>query len=421
MFNRKTIYNLMLMMLVVTMTAACSSSATLVPTIPAPAATTLHTPTTPAAAATSLPNPTAPASAATATRTAPATASGTYALPAQCYREGLPTYVDDQKGICFAYPLGFTSGKNTQGRGDVLGPSISKEPEPLFASLRIEVKSAGDKELKVLVDEYLAQLIDLPAKMERQPITVSGEPAEVLDPVPGAIGSRVVLVKHLDRLYTLLFWPSFRDVPPEKQNAEMKQAQKDVDALYEIVTASLGLMPVLPLSSQAGKPEVNNLELPVSCVVPGQALYVNTNDNYCFAFPGRFTMMREATGQPGLYGPALDQSPDPVRVTMGLVVEVAAKDRALDQIAGDMLAEYGKMNIPPVKSSSITLAGQPAILMEGVPGRGMSRDVLMLHSGTLFHFIFQPDVQAPDKAAPDLEAVYKAVISSFSLMQPSKS
>jgi len=68
----------------------------------------------------------------------------------------------------------------------------------------------------------------------------------------------------------------------------------------------------------------------------------------------------------------------------------------------------------------MTVGGQPAVLLEGVPGRGMSRDVLMLHNGTLYHFKFQPDVQAPDKAAPDVEALFKAVTYSFALVPASK-
>jgi hypothetical protein len=55
-------------------------------------------------------------------------------------------------------------------------------------------------------------------------------------------------------------------------------------------------------------------------------------------------------------------------------------------------------------------------VFDGVPGRGGSRDVYVLRQGTLFHFLFQPDVKAFPKAAGDVEALYRAVTASFAFI-----
>ncbi len=156
-----------------------------------------------------------------------------------------------------------------------------------------------------------------------------------------------------------------------------------------------------------------NSQPPDSCVVAGQKTYVNAFDGYCFAYPTRFELTTSPFGGPQLTGPALDQNLDALRASMTLVVEVAVKDARWSEIVDQYVKQFEGMNVPAITRTPIELDGEPAEMLEVVPGREGSRDVLMLHDGTLFHFMFMPSVRDFPQAQNDVEELYSAVTQSF--------
>ena len=156
-----------------------------------------------------------------------------------------------------------------------------------------------------------------------------------------------------------------------------------------------------------------NSQPPASCVVAGQQTYVNAFDGYCFTYPSRFERQTSPTGQPQLFGPALDQNLDALRASMALEVEVAVKDARLSEIVDRYVQQFAGMNIPAIVRTPIVLGGEPAEMLEVVPGREGSRDVFMLHDGTLYHFMFMPSVRDFPLAKNDVDELYQAVTQSF--------
>jgi hypothetical protein len=157
-----------------------------------------------------------------------------------------------------------------------------------------------------------------------------------------------------------------------------------------------------------------NSQPPASCVLAGQQTYVNPFDGYCFAYPVRFELQTSATGQPQLFGPALDQNLDALRASMTLEVEVAVKDAQLSDIVDRYVQQFAGMNVPAITRVPIELGGELAEMLEVVPGREGSRDVFLLHDGTLYHFMFMPSVRDFPLAKNDVEELYSAVTQSFS-------
>ena len=163
------------------------------------------------------------------------------------------------------------------------------------------------------------------------------------------------------------------------------------------------------------KPTESNLS-PQACVAQGKLTYTHPADRYCFAYPTRFKLEQAPTGQPILYGPALESSPDPLRASLAVEVEVAVRDKSLAQIVDGYVSQFAKLPLPPIQRTKIQLGGEPAEMLEVVPGREGSRDVFMLHDGTLFHLMFMPSVRDFPKAKADVEELYQAVVTSFSLL-----
>jgi hypothetical protein len=180
-----------------------------------------------------------------------------------------------------------------------------------------------------------------------------------------------------------------------------------ISTLTSVPTAEPTVAPPAPVA-----PALNS-QPPASCVVAGQQMYVNPFDGYCFAYPARFELQTSPTGQPQLIGPALDQNLDALRASMALEVEVAVKDARLSEIVDRYVQQFAGMNVPAITRTPMVLGGEPAEMLEVVPGREGSRVVFMLHDGTLFHFLFMPSVRDFAQAKNDVEELYQAVTQSF--------
>jgi hypothetical protein len=186
-------------------------------------------------------------------------------LPGRCYREGLLTYVDRDRDICFAYPQGFAFAgaegdyaAGSQHLAELRGPAIGSGPEPLFARLSLDFQPYRGVDLGPYVDAMIERDVpaDFAAKVERTQATWGGHGAEVLEPWPGQLSSRVVIVDAAPAGYHLLyFWPSFKDTASGKIGADAARAQADMNALYEIVSETFAtLSPASELSPGAPGP-----------------------------------------------------------------------------------------------------------------------------------------------------------------------
>ncbi len=168
---------------------------------------------------------------------------------------------------------------------------------------------------------------------------------------------------------------------------------------------------VTPTVAAVPTTDVNTV--PSSCRVVGQPLFVDSKNHYCLAFPIQFKPGEAAPGHPELVGPALDSSPDPVRATMTLDVTPMTTTVTLKQAVDKFIQAQPKAQ-PAITRKSITLGGESAEVLENVPARLASRNVLVLRNNVLYNFWFQP--LGVQKAQSDLEAVYKAVTASFAFL-----
>ena len=309
--------------------------------------------------------------------------------------------------MCFAYPQGFTLAGNagTQAQAEIRGPVIGSGPEPLFAGLSVAFSPYQGQELSAFVDELLKAQVpaDFPAQVERKQMTLAGHAAEVLEPMPGRLSSRMVVIDNAPQGYHILtFWPSFKDTPAGQMTADAVQAQRDMAALYEIVAASFTTLPPpgVPINPAM------RLDLPQSCLVDGQPLYIDTDDNDCFVLTPQMAARREANGRVGFYGPAGDKGSEPLRVELGITVEVAARDAVLDKIVADYVASHKDL-APKITRSTLTMGGVPAVWLANVPGRPAATEILLLLDGTLFQFRFTPD------QGQDVSDLIRAVTGSF--------
>jgi hypothetical protein len=87
-----------------------------------------------------------------------------------------------------------------------------------------------------------------------------------------------------------------------------------------------------------------------------------------------------------------------------------AYDRTAEVIADQDMTAAG---LPSVGRSFVTLGGEQAVVLDGMPGQDLQRRVYVVHQQTLYVLAFMP-TRSENKAASDqMEALYTAVTSSW--------
>jgi len=146
--------------------------------------------------------------------------------------------------------------------------------------------------------------------------------------------------------------------------------------------------------------------------------YENPQEGYCFAYPlDRFTLEESTDGlqNPVIYGPALEQSADPVRARFSVRSQPIPPNSDLTRLVNEFLGQNQYQDLPSeITRSAVTVGGESAEALDDVPGRLSSRLVMAVHGQTFYTLSFFPS--GFDLAEPDLTALYEAVISSFAFI-----
>ena len=155
-------------------------------------------------------------------------------LPMTCQVADLNVYVNHGWGYCFAYPVDFTQDESRAAEGilTLYGPALEENAGPIRVSLELTTQVVPHgSELNELVTAYLMSFRGLPGAMARRPWRLGSEPAEMLEPVPGLLSSRLVLALHENILFTLHFHPS-----------DLEIANAGLEALTQTVTGSFAFL-----------------------------------------------------------------------------------------------------------------------------------------------------------------------------------
>ena len=143
-------------------------------------------------------------------------------------------------------------------------------------------------------------------------------------------------------------------------------------------------------------------------------VYTDLDGRYCLLYPATFEVRHETQGQVAFYGPALDDSLEPVAASLTIRDEGPVAGRAMTEIMDDY---WVVCNRPASKCihQSLTLGGESAEMVESVFGENPvgSRQVFVIHADTVYHLSLSPvDINFP-QAAPDVELMWQTLLDSF--------
>jgi hypothetical protein len=138
-------------------------------------------------------------------------------------------FSSDRLGLCFSYPQGYTHVPDSDAV-EIAAPDLpGSDVKGLFW---LEMSDAYNRTAEKIADQDMMTLAGL--NIGRWPVTLGGEPAVVLDGVPGQELQRRVYVVHQQTLYILAFWPTL---------SENKAAGDQMEALYTAITNSWAWSP----------------------------------------------------------------------------------------------------------------------------------------------------------------------------------
>ena len=147
--------------------------------------------------------------------------------------------------------------------------------------------------------------------------------------------------------------------------------------------------------------------MPVSTSVNDTAQFFSSDElGLCFSYPQGYTQLP--------YNDTVEiAAPDlPGSDLTGLfwLERSDAYDRTAEVIADQDMTAVG---LSSVGRSFMTLDGEQAVVLDGMPGQDLQRRVYVVHDQTLYVLAFMP-TRSENKAASDqLEALYAAVMNSW--------
>lgn len=334
----------------------------------------------------------------------PVTPAPITGLPAACFPEDAENaqtgpFVNPRDGYCFQYPA--QEGYRVHdvlpiGVAAVWGPPLTPAFEPIRAGLTVRKhEPANGRSLDEVVTAVVntnpdAEIVDTNA-------TFAGEPAQVVEGIPGMMDSRRHFLIHNDFVYEVTLAPLTQ--PGEYEKAVMAQRE----LLWQTVSDSFSWLPQEAAEQFAGCPTVEQPE------PDPKSPYVNAPHGYCLLYPAYFGQQETFPENTlVLSGPAQDPTlPDPPRVIASVWVS-EANGRTVQQVVDELAAETPELEIT---QETATLGGEPAIVVIGLPGRMEGRDLFTVHNDQVYRLRVEP-LGFPELAT-DLEAVWEQITSSF--------
>jgi hypothetical protein len=139
-------------------------------------------------------------------------------------------------------------------------------------------------------------------------------------------------------------------------------------------------------------------------------LLVDQEHGYCALYLAEYESARHDDGGSTVYVGSLLNVSDP---RLNLAVEDAAGRTAADaadEVLADVRAALPDM---PVQRSETTVDGVTAVVLDGLPGQEITRQVLIVHKGRLYRLVFMPADPAMGDAHVRMQSLYATVMGSW--------
>ena len=241
--------------------------------------------------------------------------------------------------------------------------------------------------------------------LERSTTTAGGEPAVVLDGVPGQDINRRVIFVHDGLLYELYIAPA---------DQTLGEVFERMEALQEQVLGSFAFLPADAAPVRDCLTPTNETEL-----------FDDAGRGFCLLYPAGFTAETSAANTSAANTP----SENTVLISSGSPQDAGAP-RLLIEIedaGGRTARELADAAVAEVQAAApshqidrpfgVTLGYQPVERLDGMPGQELSRQLIAVADGRAYRLVFTPADPAQGDAYGQIEALYDLVLKSFRFLE----
>lgn len=147
----------------------------------------------------------------------------------------------------------------------------------------------------------------------------------------------------------------------------------------------------------------------------------SAEDGYCLRYPANMKLYQHDSGVHGVtlsYRPEGSTVPEPPEVSLTLETRPAA-GRTLDQVMQEALAPYPADLTAQVTRTNITLGGQPAVVIDGLPGITANRQAWIVSNERLYYLVLSPynDPNFPT-LQPSAQATWDMLAATLTFFTP---
>lgn len=288
---------------------------------------------------------------------------------------------DPRHGFCLLYPVTHKVERpNPQEVVLVIGGLLNAgDPRAMINVTPAEGRTAADA-----ADQIIADFEGF--EIARSEATVAGEPAVVLDDVPGQDINRRVIFTHEDLLYHIYFSP----IDPA-----------DTTPIDDFVEGILGSFAFIPVSKTVTAAD--------ECVEPkaDQQQIMSEEFGYCFTVPADFTYEQPSETNANLFvGSMMDVEHPKLMIE---VTDAGGKDTAM--AAEELVASFEDIEI--TRTFGDALGYEPAERLDGVPGQDLGRVLMAVHGDRLYRLTFVPADPSQSEVYAQMETLFAQVLNTF--------
>jgi len=152
--------------------------------------------------------------------------------------------------------------------------------------------------------------------------------------------------------------------------------------------------------------------------VEGRSIYTNPEAGYCLEYPTEAALDEQVPSQPTYLGKVANFKVERSLYDVGMSIEVrhVPEGVPLEEHVNAFLQQFDGGDLGGLVRSTDQLSGEPAEVLEGLPGRQGVRDLFALHSGNLYHLTVKPSSLDYPQAADDKELLYDTLKSSLTFI-----
>jgi hypothetical protein len=141
----------------------------------------------------------------------------------------------------------------------------------------------------------------------------------------------------------------------------------------------------------------------------GTLLHSDAESGYCFVYTDGFEIEQMSPEVLAVFGPALDDSMEPMRAALYVSFQPAEGKTTADFV-GENLATVQGIEIT---QSTMMLGGEEAIVLDGMPGQATNRQIFIVHGERLYILVFTPYGEDYGDAYTQVKELFGLVTSTW--------